>query len=621
MAEEAADDDDEDDSRRRRRRGTGRFSGRYGARGGKGIKRGPRRPLEPSHEFKTLHSEATSAFIDGDYERATELVKRAIQINPEMFAAHSLLSEVFLAQGEKDKALTALFSGAHTRPKDPSVWAKVARMVLERAGDDRQTALNDALYCYSRVVDIDQHNLNARFQRAALYRELGHNGRAATDYERVLKGSPHNVRALRHLAETYIDLSNVQIAFDYWSDSVEYYMTVDPDEAPEFSWSDVNIYAELFTYLGRHDEGLGAIKSLCRWLLGRGDDTMWEDFHEDDREWDSNDSPRRIKTDGYIPKQWPRDSYGLGLPIELRIKLGLFRLRMGYDHKDEALHHFEWLNPEDNAEGARLYDYGDLFREVADALKEVTLFEEALRFYTPLQHTGEYADVSFFMAMGDCYMRLGNLEDAENCYITVAEHDPRNVDSRAQLAKLYESIGMTEQALKYVNETVLLERQEMRSNRRRKDTRLEQLAKEFKTAEIAPEEAPVVKEYEEETPEAEGVAATLTAAPVGRKQDEEEAGEGDRTEHVQYLYSKMQVFHPLVKDGNLEATEDWLDIADALLREFRSNRVFYPLQRQVFMGYSREAQKKAGKSQGRTLMDEMAEMAGRLQESLGRSHS
>lgn len=619
MVEEVADYDDEYGSRRRRRRGTGRFSGRYGARGGKGIKRGPRRPLEPSTEFKMLHSEATSAFIDGDYERAAELVKRAIQINPEMFAAHSLLSEIFLAQGEKDKALTALFSGAHTRPRDPSVWAKVARMVLERAGDDRQTALNDALYCYSRVVDIDQGNLNARFQRAALYRELGHNGRAATDYERALKDSPHNVRALRHLAETYIDLNNVQTAFDYWSESVEYYMTVDPDEAPDFSWSDVNIYAELFTYLGRYDEGLKEIKSLCRWLLGRGDDTMWEDFHADDREWDSNDSPRRIKTDGYIPKQWPRDSYGLGLPIELRIKLGLFRLRMGYEHKDEALHHFEWLNPEDNAEGARLYDYGDLFREVADALKEVTLFEEALRFYTPLQHTGEYADVSFFMAMGDCYMRLGNLEDAENCYITVAEHDTRNVDSRAQLAKLYESIGMTEQALKYVNETVLLERQEMRSNRRRKDTRLEQLAKEFKAAEMAPEEAPVPKEYEEETPEAEGVAATLTAAPISRKQDEEEV-EGDRTEHVQYLYSKMQVFHPLVKEGNLEATEDWLDIADALLREFRSNRVFYPLQRQVFMGYSREAQKKAGKSQSRTLMDEMAEMAGRLQESLGKSH-
>lgn len=329
--------EDEDAATRRRRRGAGRFSGPFGARGGKGIKRGPRRPLEPSPEFKMLHSEATSAFIDGDYERATDLVKRAIQINPEMFAAHSLLSEIFLAQGEKDKALTALFSGAHTRPRDPSVWAKVARMILERAGDDRQAAMSDVIYCYSRVIDIDPRNFNARFQRAAIYRELGYNGRAAADYERILKEIPHNARALRHLAETYIDMNDVQTAFDYWSESVEYYMTLEPEEAPDFSWSDVNIYSELFTYLGRHSEGLKAIKSLSRWLLGRGDDTMWEKFNEDDREWDSSDSPRRIKTHDYVPKQWPRDSYGLGLPLEIRIKLGLFRLRMGYEEKDEAL--------------------------------------------------------------------------------------------------------------------------------------------------------------------------------------------------------------------------------------------------------------------------------------------
>lgn len=335
-AEEAV-SDNRNATARSRRKGAGRFSGPFGARGGKGIKRGPRKPLEPSPEFKMLHSEATSAFIDGDYERATGLVKLAIQINPEMFAAHSLLSEIFLAQGEKDKALTALFSGAHTRPRDPSVWAKVARMILERAGDDRQAAMSDVIYCYSRVIDIDPRNSNARFQRAAINRELGYNGRAAADYERILKEIPHNARALRHLAETYIDISDVQSAFDYWSESVEYYMTLDPEEAPEFSWSDVNIYSELFTYLGRHSEGLRAIKSLSRWLLGRGDDTMWEEFNEDDREWDSSDFPRRIKTHGYVPKQWPRDSYGLGLPLEIRIKLGLFRLRMGYEEKDEAL--------------------------------------------------------------------------------------------------------------------------------------------------------------------------------------------------------------------------------------------------------------------------------------------
>lgn len=330
-------DVDESFSRRRRRRGTGRFSGRFGARGGKGIKRGPRKPLEPSPEFKLLHSEATSAFIDGDYDRAIDLVKRAIQINPEMFAAHSLLSEIFLAQGQKDKALTALFSGAHTRPRDATVWAKVARLILERAGEDRQAALNDVIYCYSRVIDINPNNYNARFQRAAIYRELGHNGRAVTEYERILKDVPHNTRALRHLAETYIDLNDVQKALDHYQSSVAHYMTLNPEDAPEFSWSDVNIYGELFSYLGLYAEGLAALKTVSRWLLGRKGDTMWEEFEDDDREWDADDSPRRIKADGYIPKQWPRDSYGLGLPLELRIKLGLFRLKMGYEHKDEAL--------------------------------------------------------------------------------------------------------------------------------------------------------------------------------------------------------------------------------------------------------------------------------------------
>ncbi|KAL2809236.1 hypothetical protein BJX63DRAFT_368566 [Aspergillus granulosus] len=593
--------DDGEPPRRGRGRRSGRFSGRYGARGGKGIKRGPRKPIEPSPEFKMLHSEATSAFIDGDYDRAIVLVKRAIQVNPEMFAAHSLLSEIFLARGEKDKAVTALFSGAHTRPRDASVWAKVAKMILDQAGDDRQAALNDVLYCYSRVVEIDPLNFNARFQRAAIYRELGFNGRAVSEYERILKEVPHNIRAVRLLVEIYIDQNEYQKAVDAWSKSIRHYMARDPTKTPAFTWSDANIYIELHTYLGRHSEGLKALKAVSRWLLGRKDDTMWQDFDEDDREWDADDSPRRIKADGYVPKRWPRDSYGLGLPLELRIKMGIFRLKLGGRDIEEALHHFEWLNPEDTSEGARLYDYGDLFREVADALKEAEMLEEALSFYTPIQHTEEYADIGFFMAMGDCCRLLGKLEDAENCYLTVADYDTRNIESRVQLAKLYEAIGMTEQALKYVNEAVLLGRQETRSHRRRKDTRLEELAREFRTVELS--EAPGAEDQSSRPVDA-GPAAML-GTKLG------EAGESERTENMQFLFRKLLQLDPKLQAGDQEATEDWLDIADALLREFRANRTFYPLQRNmVFLGYTNKTGKK-------TLMDEMQEMAGRLQESLG----
>jgi predicted Zn-dependent protease len=92
--------------------------------------RGATESAEPSQEFKILHSEATTAFIDHDYNKADDFAQRAILANPEIFAAHSLLSEIHFARGDKDKALAALFNGAHTRPKDIQVWSRVANLIL-----------------------------------------------------------------------------------------------------------------------------------------------------------------------------------------------------------------------------------------------------------------------------------------------------------------------------------------------------------------------------------------------------------------------------------------------------------------------------------------------------------
>lgn len=277
--------------------------------------------------------------------------------------------------------------------------------------------------------------------------------------------------------------------------------------------------------------------------------------------------------------------------------------------------HFEWLNPEDTSPGAKIYDYGDLFREAADALKEAGLFEDALRYYTPLQLTDEYADASFFMAMGDCALYCGKASEAETCYLTVAEHDPTNVEVRVKLAKLYEENNMQEEALKYVNQAVLLGRVETSRRRRRKDTRIEQLAREFRTGAAAGALRTIAPR-----PPAEVPPATLTTSAAARNRIAQEETEEGRSEQIRYLYSKMMELRPAMREGNAEATEDWLDIADALLRDFRSNRVFYPLQRNmVFLGYSREAQRRAGKNRNKTLMDEMHEMAGRLQQSLGKS--
>ena len=283
------------------------------------------------------------AFIANDYEEAEQLALKAINFNPEMFAAHSLLSEIHMARGDRDKAVIALFNGAHTRPGDAQVWLRVAQLLLDREADEKHLALPDAIYCLSRAINLEQDNVDARYQRASLNRDLGYNGRAANEYEQLLKYIPHNTAVLRQLAEIYIDLGEVDRALQNFDNSIAYHQSNEPTEVTSFSWSDVNIYAELHGYQDQYGTAISKLKALSRWLLGRGDEDFWETYEEDDREWDAEDCPRRIAVDCFTPGAFQAHTYGDGLPLELRIKLGVYRLRLG-DHT-EALVTFSIFMP------------------------------------------------------------------------------------------------------------------------------------------------------------------------------------------------------------------------------------------------------------------------------------
>ena len=275
------------------------------------------------------------AFIAHDYDEAERLALKAIKYNPEMYAAHSILSEIHVARGDHDKALTALFNGAHTRPGDAQGWLKVAELILNRDMKDKHSALPDAIYCLSRVINIEQGNVEARYQRAYLNRELGFLGRAATEYEQLLRYLPHDTAVLRQLAEIYIELDEVQGALQHFDDSIAYHQAEEPVKVTSFSWSDVNIYTELYGYQEHYELGIVKLKSLSRWLLGRKCDDVWATFNKDDREWDAKDHPRRVEVAEFVPGIFAGHTYGFGLPLELRVKLGVYRLRLG--HVEEAM--------------------------------------------------------------------------------------------------------------------------------------------------------------------------------------------------------------------------------------------------------------------------------------------
>jgi general transcription factor 3C polypeptide 3 (transcription factor C subunit 4) len=214
---------------------------------------------------------------------------------------------------------------------------KVAQLIRERGGDNDQDMLRDLIYCYNRVVEVEPQNYDARFRRATAHRELGHYGKAALEYDRLLNDYPHNLDALRQLAESCIDLKDVSKALERYEESIPYYTEFDPGESNEFSWSDINIYTDLLGFKKEYMDGILALRSLARWLLGRKDDTNWDIVKDDDREWDADHSPRRISTPWFREGLYSLESYGQGLPLELRVKLGTFRLKLSADYREEAL--------------------------------------------------------------------------------------------------------------------------------------------------------------------------------------------------------------------------------------------------------------------------------------------
>jgi general transcription factor 3C polypeptide 3 (transcription factor C subunit 4) len=111
-----------------------------------------------------------------------------------------------------------------------------------------------------------------------------------------------------------------------------------PDRDPvtnELDWELINIYLDLLDRAGSYGAGVTRLKELARWKQGRRTQTFWDDL-EDDREFDVEDEPRRVTVPQFV-RESQDATYGSTLPLEIRVKLGLFRLRRSKDDFEEAM--------------------------------------------------------------------------------------------------------------------------------------------------------------------------------------------------------------------------------------------------------------------------------------------
>lgn len=447
-------------------RGRGGFPSRKQLRGKKNPgrpsgKRGPRPIADPGPEFRSLQRAANERFIARDYPAALEYGQKAVQLNPEIFDAHNIVAESYAAMGEELKSIESLIIGAPTK-RDPELWHLIIERIKKLDTTNHPTYTEEVktavvLQCLKSIIALDVTNYEARSLKLEIEARLGHVSKCVNLGTKMLKTlreqkQDPDTEVLKIMAmmgtstpkQTRRHLPKIIDEFDL---AIEVY--TGPGRNPETSdldWELINIYLDLLDRSGDHDHALKRLKDLSRWKQGRRNETYWDE-EKDDREFDIDDVPRRVEVFDFKRKS-KSAKYGESLPLEIRVKMGLFRLKRSADDYAEAMHHLEMLEPNDKSPDALMWDYLDLFRVIADALHATGHDAEALRFYEPLlDSNSNEMNLMSYLGLFTVYKNLGHTEKAQQIIPILVGWTADTVDDLAVLAKFFEVQDMPDEAM------------------------------------------------------------------------------------------------------------------------------------------------------------------------------
>ncbi|KAI1008174.1 hypothetical protein K3495_g62 [Podosphaera aphanis] len=420
---------------------------------GRGPPRGPRKAVEPSADIRMRLGIANEYFQSENYTEASAAAAEIIRINAETYEAWNLMATSLHEMGQVDNALKALMYAAHLRPKLPLPWIVAAEYALNETGQSREDYLGNAAFCYAGAVRANPRDLDIRLKKASVLVERGNIGHAIVEYKHILTRCPHDLGILYTLAELSIDCGDVQGIIDLYANSIAHFQTLEDISSSGFDWTHLDVYVTLHEFAGNHHDAIYEIKKLSRWLLGRKDEVFWDDLTTNDCEWDLNDT-RRALVPGFQFGKHPWASYGNGLPVELRAKLGLYRLRLGF--RDEAMIHFDILGLLDDTGNCRSLNYTHLLRPIADSFRDAGYYQDALSYYQPLAKMSEEADSYLLIELGRCFIRLSNDDEAQKHFVAALQEDNDSIDARMELAKMFEKQGRMEEAFSLVNQAMRL---------------------------------------------------------------------------------------------------------------------------------------------------------------------
>ncbi|KAG0231859.1 transcription factor TFIIIC subunit tfc4 [Actinomortierella wolfii] len=427
---------------------------------------GPRAPIL-APDIQALLGEANKAYTERNYNRAIEFYQQVIMKNKSVYQAWNTMGEIQKEMGNHDKALSLFLVAAHLRPKDGEKWKQLGMMSRE-FGYDQQ-----ALYCFGKAVRADRTDVDALWDRSFMYAAVGNTEQAIQGFLRVLQLRPHNMGALEELVKLYGTLppesrnykENMQKALQLYEAAYNYYSSQeDPyssgnlnpfemDEQEEevpFGYSALNMLSELYMMFDEYEKPIQCIKTWSLRLQHRSHQLWWDDY-ADDREFDASPEDEAFQAE-------LGDRRTHGLPVDLRVKLGLCRLM-----KEQLQFRYLWKCP--------VEDFSDLYEEVAEYYMIKRMWKDAYKVVDVLLRYPDLESPKIWYMAGVCLRHLNDLEQAKEFLTRAQQADPEDLTTSLVLAEVLEDLEDYEQAREMVQHVDNLQRARMRdSDRRRRDT-------------------------------------------------------------------------------------------------------------------------------------------------------
>jgi Flp pilus assembly protein TadD len=118
---------------------------------------------------------------EGDMTAAETILRRALQVSPDLAKTHFFLGTALKGLGEYDEALSHLRSAATLYPRDRVVLNQLGRVLFLKRD------FKAAVEAFGRVLAIDPEDLQAHYNLMLCYQGLGDSAQVARErtlYER-----------------------------------------------------------------------------------------------------------------------------------------------------------------------------------------------------------------------------------------------------------------------------------------------------------------------------------------------------------------------------------------------------------------------------------------------------